>query len=69
MVYSNLLCDYDWNQIQDPENLPEFHHFKVQGKPGTGTLFGINTLRNRTKLIMKSNLYDTVTAPLVVLFH
>ena len=62
LIYSNLLSHYEWDQNCGANNLPESHHFKAQGKPDTGKSFVINHLRNITKLIMKSNLYDTAIA-------
>ena len=43
--------------------LPESHHIKIQGKPGTGKFFVIKTMSNITKNILESNHYDEATAP------
>eukprot|EP00957_Ditylum_brightwellii_P121581 9271996-Ditylum_brightwellii.AAC.1 len=39
-------------------------HVKCQGKPGTGKSFVIMTLRNITRILLKSNLADGVCAPI-----
>ena len=42
---------------------PVSHHIKIEGKPGTGKIFVINTLRNITRKKFKSNKYDEASAP------
>ena len=61
LIYIHLLVHYEWQNIH--HEVPQCHHIKIQGKPGTGKSFVINTMRNITKSLFKSNKCDEATAP------
>ena len=48
------------NERNDP---PKSLCTKVEGKPGTGKSFVINTLRNMTRMIQNTNNVDMASAP------
>jgi hypothetical protein len=60
LFYQWLLTQYENGDIQD---LPEMQNVYVEGLPGTGKTFVINTIRNMIRKIYKSNRRDAASAP------
>ena len=58
----HLLIHYHWQNINYDRN--QYHHIKIQYKPGTEKLFVMHTMRNITKLLLKTNKCDGATTPI-----
>eukprot|EP00957_Ditylum_brightwellii_P114640 8742329-Ditylum_brightwellii.AAC.1 len=66
IVGTHLLQHKKWMEYYNSPSdvpLPPLSHVKCQGKPGTGKLFFIMTLRNITRKLLKSNFAYGVCAP------
>ena len=60
LFYQWLLDQYDKGHL---EQLPEMQNVLVEGLPGTGKTFVINTLRNMIRKMHKTNNCDIASAP------
>ena len=69
LVYLHIYCHYLWDEYEQSKDLhddiipPPSTFTKVQGKPGTGKTFVVNTIQNITRNIFQSDRFDAGSAP------
>jgi hypothetical protein len=65
LIYHHLYWQYIWYQHRNGqyENVPPMQTIYVEGLPGVGKTFLINTLRNICKNILQNNNADAASAP------